>query len=80
MAAIGNGMAAYGALIPYTATFLVFITYAFPAVRMAAIAGHRQIFVMTHDSIGLGTTPLTFRHDISPSNLSLLSAIYFVRL
>ena len=54
MAAIGNGMAAYGALIPYTATFLVFITYAFPAVRMAAIAGHRQIFVMTHDSIGLG--------------------------
>jgi hypothetical protein len=55
MVAIGNGMSAYGALVPYTATFLVFITYCFPAVRMAAIAGHRQIAIMTHDSIGLGT-------------------------
>lgn len=54
MAAIGNGMAAYGALIPYTATFLVFITYAFPAVRLSALSGLRQIYIMTHDSIGLG--------------------------
>jgi len=54
MAAIGNGMSAYGGLIPYTATFLNFIEYCFPAVRLAAISEHQQIFVMTHDSIGLG--------------------------
>lgn len=54
MAAIGNGLAAYGTLIPFTATFLNFIQYCFPAVRLAALSGHRQIFVMTHDSIGLG--------------------------
>jgi len=54
MAAIGNGINAYGALIPYTATFLNFIEYCFPAVRLAAVSKHQQIFVMTHDSIGLG--------------------------
>ena len=54
MVAIGNGIAAFGGLIPYTATFLVFLPYAFPAIRMAAISHHRHILVMTHDSIGLG--------------------------
>lgn len=54
MAAIGNGLAAYGAIVPFTATFLNFIEYCFPAVRIAALSKHHQIFVMTHDSIGLG--------------------------
>jgi len=54
MAAIGNGMAAYGGFIPYTATFLNFIEYCFPSVRLAALSNFRQLFVMTHDSIGLG--------------------------
>eukprot|EP00455_Lapot_gusevi_P057696 TRINITY_DN989_c0_g1_i2.p1 TRINITY_DN989_c0_g1~~TRINITY_DN989_c0_g1_i2.p1 ORF type:complete len:378 (+),score=175.37 TRINITY_DN989_c0_g1_i2:403-1536(+) len=54
MAAMGNGMAAYGALIPFTATFLNFVSYCFPSVRLAALSGHRQLFIMTHDSIGLG--------------------------
>ena len=54
MAAIGNGMAAYGGIIPYTATFLVFVTYSFPAVRLSALANHQQLYIMTHDSIGLG--------------------------
>jgi len=54
MAAIGNGMWAYGGFIPYTATFLNFIEYCFPAVRLAAISNFKQLFVMTHDSIGLG--------------------------
>jgi transketolase len=79
MAAIGNGMAAYGALIPYTATFLVFITYAFPAVRMAAIAGHRQIFVMTHDSIGLGTLH-SFHQQILPPYICLFVGVTLVLL
>ena len=54
MAAIGNGMYAYGGFIPYTATFLNFIEYCFPAVRLAALSNFKQLFVMTHDSIGLG--------------------------
>jgi transketolase len=54
MAAMGNGIAAYGCLIPYTATFLNFIEYCFPSVRLSAISEVQQIFVMTHDSIGLG--------------------------
>lgn len=54
MAAIANGISAYGTLLPFTATFLNFIQYAMPAVRLAALSSHRQIFIMTHDSIGLG--------------------------
>ncbi len=54
MAAAGNGIALHGGLIPYTATFLIFTDYCRPAIRLAALMGQRQIFVMTHDSIGLG--------------------------
>ncbi|MDR1349198.1 MAG: transketolase [Zoogloeaceae bacterium] len=54
MTAIANGLALYGGLIPYTATFLVFSDYARNAIRMAALMKQRQIMVYTHDSIGLG--------------------------
>ncbi|HRP98184.1 MAG TPA: transketolase C-terminal domain-containing protein, partial [Rhodocyclaceae bacterium] len=54
MAAIGNGLALHGGLIPYTATFLMFSEYARNALRMAALMKVRQLFVFTHDSIGLG--------------------------
>ncbi len=54
MTAIANGLALHGGLIPYTATFLVFSDYARNAIRMAALMKVRQIFVYTHDSIGLG--------------------------
>jgi transketolase len=54
MAAIANGLALHGGLIPYTATFLMFSEYARNALRMAALMKVRQIFVFTHDSIGLG--------------------------
>jgi transketolase len=54
MMAIANGISAYGGLIPFTATFLNFIEYGFPAVRLAALSSHKHILVMTHDSIGLG--------------------------
>ncbi|MCL2021119.1 MAG: transketolase [Betaproteobacteria bacterium] len=54
MTAIANGLALYGGLIPYTATFLVFSDYARSAIRMAALMRQRQIMVYTHDSIGLG--------------------------
>jgi transketolase len=54
MAAAMNGMALHGGLIPAGATFLVFTDYARPAMRIAALAGIPVVYVMTHDSIGLG--------------------------
>jgi transketolase len=49
-----NGMALHGGVIPYSGTFLVFSDYCRPSIRLAALMGKRVIFVMTHDSIGLG--------------------------
>ncbi|KAF9917852.1 Transketolase [Lobosporangium transversale] len=54
MAGVLNGLDAYGGIIPAGATFLNFITYAWGSVRLSALAGHRVIYIMTHDSIGLG--------------------------
>ena len=54
MAAIGNGLALHGGFIPYSGTFLTFSDYSRNALRMAAIMRLRNIFVFTHDSIGLG--------------------------
>src|SRR5690606_25215961 len=51
MAAIMNGMALHGGVIPYGGTFLAFSDYARPAMRLASLMGIRSIFVMTHDSI-----------------------------
>jgi len=54
MAAAMNGMALHGGVIPYGGTFLVFTDYCRPSIRLAALMGIRAVFVMTHDSIGLG--------------------------
>ncbi|HYX45806.1 MAG TPA: transketolase [Sphingomicrobium sp.] len=54
MSAAMNGMALHGGVIPYGGTFLVFTDYARPAIRLSAIQKARVIYVMTHDSIGLG--------------------------
>jgi len=54
MASIMNGMALHGGVIPYSGTFFVFTDYMRPAMRMAALMGIRVIYVLTHDSIGLG--------------------------
>ena len=54
MAAAMSGMALHGGVIPYGGTFLVFSDYCRPSVRLAALMGIRVIFVMTHDSIGVG--------------------------
>ena len=54
MAAAINGMTLHGGLIAYGGTFLTFSDYARPAMRLASLMGIRSIFVMTHDSIGLG--------------------------
>ncbi len=54
MAAAMNGMALHGGIIPYGGTFLIFSDYARNAIRLAALQKARSIFVLTHDSIGLG--------------------------
>jgi len=54
MAAAMNGIAVHGGFIPYGGTFLTFSDYARPAIRLSAFMGARVIYVMTHDSIGLG--------------------------
>ncbi|MDP2620851.1 MAG: transketolase [Hyphomicrobiales bacterium] len=54
MAAALNGMALHRGVIPYSGTFLIFSDYCRPAIRLSALMGQRVIYVMTHDSIGLG--------------------------
>jgi transketolase len=54
MSAIMNGLSLHGGIIPYGATFLMFSEYARNALRMAALMKIRNLFVFTHDSIGLG--------------------------
>jgi transketolase len=54
MAAAMNGIALHGGFIPYGATFLVFTDYCRPSIRLSALMHQRVIYVMTHDSIGLG--------------------------
>ncbi len=54
MAAAMNGMALHGGIIPYGGTFLVFSDYCRNAIRMSALQHQRVIYVLTHDSIGLG--------------------------
>jgi transketolase len=54
MAAAMNGMALHGGVIPFGGTFLVFSDYCRPAIRLSALQNTRVVYVMTHDSIGLG--------------------------
>lgn len=54
MGAIANGMALHGGLRPYVATFMIFSDYMRPAIRLAALMGIPVIYILTHDSIGLG--------------------------
>ena len=54
MAAIVNGMAAHGGVIPFAATFLMFSDYMRPSIRLSALSKHGSIWVFTHDSIGVG--------------------------
>ena len=54
MAAIANGMALHGGVLPVVGTFLVFSDYMRPAVRLAALSGAKSVFAWSHDSIGVG--------------------------
>src|SRR5680860_314564 len=54
MAAAMNGLALHGGIVPYGGSFLVFSDYCRPSIRLSALMGQRVVYVMTHDSIGLG--------------------------
>ena len=72
MAAINNGIALHGGFIPYGGTFLVFSDYARNALRMAALMKQRNIFVLTHDSIGLGEDGPTHQAVEQAASLRLI--------
>ncbi len=72
MAAIANGMALHGGLIPFCGTFLTFSDYARSALRMAALMKLRNLFVFTHDSIGLGEDGPTHQAVEQVSSLRLI--------
>jgi len=75
MTAINNGIAHHGGFIPYSATFLIFVDYARNAVRMASLMNTKQIFIYTHDSIGLGEDGPTHQPIEQLSGLRLIPNI-----
>jgi len=79
MAAICNGLALHGGLIPYAGTFLVFSDYARNALRMAALMRIRNILVFTHDSIGLGEDGPTHQPVEHVSSLRLMPNMWVWR-
>ena len=54
MAAIANGISLHGGLLPYVATFLVFSDYFKPSIRLSALMNQQVLYILTHDSIGVG--------------------------
>jgi len=75
MAAITNGMALHGGLLPFSGTFLTFSDYARNALRMAALMKLRNLFVFTHDSIGLGEDGPTHQSVEHVSSLRLMPGL-----
>jgi transketolase len=79
MAAAMNGIAVHGGLIPYGGTFLTFSDYARPAIRLAAFMGAGVIYVMTHDSIGLGEDGPTHQPVEHLAALRAMPGLYVCR-
>ncbi len=79
MASLLNGMAMYGGIIPYGATFLIFSDYLHPAIRLAAISGIKVIYVFTHDSIGLGEDGPTHQPIEQIASLRTIPGLIVIR-
>ncbi|HFB2048366.1 MAG: transketolase [Hyphomicrobiaceae bacterium] len=79
MAAAMNGMALYGGLIPYGGTFLVFSDYCRPSIRLSSLMKQRVIYVMTHDSIGLGEDGPTHQPIEHLAALRAIPNLYVLR-
>ena len=74
-----NGVSLHGGLIPYGGTFLMFSEYARNAIRMAALMGLRCIYVLTHDSIGLGEDGPTHQPVEHPPPSRLMPNVHVFR-
>lgn len=79
MAAIGNGMTLHGGVIPYVATFLIFSDYLKGAMRLSALMGAPLIYVLTHDSIGVGEDGPTHQPIEQYSMIRSLPNMNFIR-
>ncbi len=79
MAAAMNGLALHGGIIPYGGTFLVFTDYCRPSIRLSALMGLRVIYVMTHDSIGLGEDGPTHQPVEHLAALRAIPNLYVMR-
>lgn len=79
MATAMNGIALHGGFVPYGGTFLVFSDYARGAIRLSALMGLRVIYVMTHDSIGLGEDGPTHQPVEHLASLRALPNLYVFR-
>ena len=79
MGAAMNGMALHGGIIPYAGTFLVFADYCRPAIRLSALMGARVIYVMTHDSIGVGEDGPTHQPVEHVASLRAIPNLYVFR-
>jgi transketolase len=79
MGSILNGMAAYGGVIPYAGTFLIFSDYMRPAIRLGSLSGLKPIFVFTHDSIGLGEDGPTHQPVEHLSSLRAIPKVLVLR-
>ena len=79
MSAMASGIALHGGLIPYVGTFLVFSDYARNAIRMSALMGVRNIFVLTHDSIGVGEDGPTHQPIEHAASLRLIPNLHVWR-
>ena len=79
MAAMMNGLALHGGFIPYGGTFLVFADYARNAIRMASMMGIRTIYVLTHDSIGVGEDGPTHQPVEHVASLRLIPNLHVWR-
>jgi transketolase len=79
MGAVMNGLALHGGFIPYGGTFMVFTDYCRPAIRLSALMGQRVIYVMTHDSIGLGEDGPTHQPVEHLASLRAIPNLYVFR-
>ncbi len=79
MGAIVNGMAVYGGVIPYGATFMVFADYMRPALRLSALSGYPSIWVFTHDSVGVGEDGPTHQPVEQLASLRVIPNLVVIR-
>jgi len=79
MGAVLNGMARYGGVIPYGATFFIFSDYMRPSIRLAALMGCRVVYVFTHDSIGVGEDGPTHQPVEQLASLRAMPNLHVVR-